>query len=184
MPRVSLPGQGVPSPPGTGAAVAASRCARGCVSSLSAVLVLPRGCAAAGALLLWESGFVPLRSASGLEMRKKKGKIKIKYTVGLSVPGAPRCHEALSRLRTRAYRVDSALSLRDQVQEEKEEEEESPRWLLVLPRVPAVNYSLPFASVSSRQADARAVVHQPAQDRARDGRQERLLPVREGRALV
>ncbi|CAM9115978.1 unnamed protein product [Bubo scandiacus] len=35
-----------------------------------------------------------------------------------------------------------------------------------------------------RQADARAVVHQPAADGARDGRQERLLPLREGGALV
>lgn len=52
---------------------------------------------------------------------EKKGKIKIKYTTGLSVPGAPRCREALSRLRAHGYRVTLALSLRDLVQEEKEQ---------------------------------------------------------------
>ncbi|XP_069738968.1 RNA-binding protein 4B-like isoform X2 [Phaenicophaeus curvirostris] len=44
--------------------------------------------------------------------------------------------------------------------------------------------SRPCSVAPAWQADARAAVHQPAADGARDGRQERLLPLREGGALV
>ncbi|XP_059574490.1 RNA-binding protein 4B-like isoform X2 [Alligator mississippiensis] len=55
-----------------------------------------------------------------------------------------------------------------------------------LDRPPGAGAALPVHESRSgpRQADARAVVHEPAADGARDGRQEWLLSVWEGRALV